>query len=60
MKRVFAAILSALTALSLSGCSVVNTNIETVVSPPKMTSEQAAIYKALENTGQTGKNIDLK
>lgn len=60
LKRVFAAILSALTALSLSGCSVVNTNIETVVSPPKMTSEQAAIYKALENTGQTGKNIDLK
>lgn len=60
LKKALAAVLSGLILFSSTGCSVVTTNIETVVSPPKISSEQAAIYKAFLDSGQLGKSIDLK
>lgn len=59
MKRKFALFI-ALTfslAISLNGCTF-STSIDTLLSPPKLTSQQEKIYEALTNS--VGENIDLQ
>ncbi len=56
MKKLMA-VLSLLIPIFLIGCSL-NTGIETLLSPPKLSEQQELIYNALQN--YTGSNISLK
>lgn len=56
MKKLMA-VLSLLIPIFLIGCSL-NTGIETLLSPPKLSAQQELIYNALQS--YTGSNISLK
>lgn len=53
----YSCLLLALWLLFLSGCSV-NINVDTMLTPPKLSGEQEQIYQALQDT--TGSAIRLK
>ncbi len=57
MKRLLCCAVSLLTALCLCGCSV-GVNVDTILTPPKLSAEQEQIYHALKDA--TGSSIRLK
>ncbi len=57
MKHFLLCAVSLLTALCLCGCSV-GVNVDTLLTPPKLSSEQEQIYQALKDA--TGSGISLK
>lgn len=58
VKRIAMTALLACTIFFFSGCNLVSLNLDTVLSPPKLTDEQKQIYDALVE--QVGSNIQLK
>ena len=55
IKKLLSCVLS---AALLSGCAQLGTNIESLVTPPKLSEEQTAIKQALINS--VGNNVNLK
>jgi len=57
-KAVFCGMLSAMTAFQLPSCQF-NANVETLLSPPRLTEEQEKIYQALQ-AAASGQSVSLK
>lgn len=60
MRKMIAAAASLLVALSLCGCEMTDTSVENLMTPPKMTDQQAQIYAAMQQSDLVEENVVLK
>lgn len=60
LRRIIAVILACLCCISLTGCDYVQTDIDSMISPPKMTEQQADIYKAMKKSSLVEDDVVLK